>query len=86
MSRHSPGDFVKVEFRDKTTGAGEWMWIRVDPGDDEKGRERESANGRARRESTTTECVTLKFAWGRQSAIVTKLSLKPAKNGQKRRT
>ena len=26
---YAPGDYVKVEFPDKTTGIGEWMWVRV---------------------------------------------------------
>jgi hypothetical protein len=27
---------VKVEFPDKTTGVGEWMWVRVNRCDDQK--------------------------------------------------
>jgi hypothetical protein len=30
------GDYIKVEFLDKTTGIGEWMWVRVQSCDDEK--------------------------------------------------
>ena len=30
------GDYLKVEFPDKTTGIGEWMWMIVDHCDDEK--------------------------------------------------
>jgi hypothetical protein len=30
------GDYVKVEFSDKTTGIGEWMWVRVDHCDEER--------------------------------------------------
>jgi hypothetical protein len=30
------GDYVKVEFPDKTTGIGEWMWVRVTRCDEEK--------------------------------------------------
>jgi hypothetical protein len=30
------GDYVKVEFPDKTTGIAEWMWMIVDHTDDEK--------------------------------------------------
>ena len=29
MSSYAPGDFVKVEFPDETTGVAEWMWVRV---------------------------------------------------------
>ncbi len=36
MATYQRGDFVKVEFSDKTTGIGEWMWVRVDRCDDEK--------------------------------------------------
>lgn len=34
--RYLPGDYVKVEFQDQTTGIGEWMWVRVTHCDDEK--------------------------------------------------
>lgn len=33
---YEPGDYVKVEFPDETTGIGEWMWMRVDHRDDRK--------------------------------------------------
>jgi hypothetical protein len=33
---YDPGDYVKVEFPDTTTGIGEWMWIRVTRCDEEK--------------------------------------------------
>jgi len=33
---YNRGDYVKVEFPDKTTGIGEWMWMRVDHCDDSK--------------------------------------------------
>jgi hypothetical protein len=33
---YEPGDYVKVEFPDTTTGIGEWMWVRVTRRDDEK--------------------------------------------------
>jgi len=36
MATYEPGDYVKVEFPDKITGIGEWMWVRVDRCDDEK--------------------------------------------------
>lgn len=26
---YEPGDYVKVEFPDETTGIAEWMWVRV---------------------------------------------------------
>ena len=29
MPTYEPGDFVKAEFSDETTGIGEWMWVRV---------------------------------------------------------
>lgn len=34
MSKYEPGDYIKVEFPDETTGVGEWMWVRVDYADD----------------------------------------------------
>jgi hypothetical protein len=36
MSTYNRGDYVKVEFRDDTTGVGEWMWVRVSRCDDER--------------------------------------------------
>lgn len=33
-SIYAPGDYVKVEFPDETTGVGEWMWVRVRRCDD----------------------------------------------------
>ena len=36
MPTYECGDYVKVEFPDKTTGVGEWMWVRVRDCDDEK--------------------------------------------------
>jgi len=33
---YRPGDYVKVEFPDETTGIGEWMWVRVTHCDDDK--------------------------------------------------
>jgi len=30
------GDFVKFEIRDDTTGASEWMWLRVDSCDESR--------------------------------------------------
>jgi len=29
MPTYEPGDFIKVEFQDESTGIGEWMWVRV---------------------------------------------------------
>lgn len=36
MSTYDPGDYVKVEFPDETTGVSEWMWVRVEVCDDKK--------------------------------------------------
>jgi len=36
MAKYEKGDFVKVEFSDETTGAAEWMWVRVHRCDDTK--------------------------------------------------
>jgi len=36
MPRYAPGDYVKVEFPDKITGVGEWMWVRVIRCDEQK--------------------------------------------------
>lgn len=36
MATYNRGDYVKVEFEDKTTGIGEWMWVRVLRCDEEK--------------------------------------------------
>jgi len=39
MPKYESGDYVKVEFPDKTgdkTGIGEWMWVRVHHCDDAK--------------------------------------------------
>jgi len=33
---YESGDYVKAEFPDKTTGIGEWMWLRVESNDEEK--------------------------------------------------
>ena len=33
---YEPGDYVKVEFPDNTTGIGEWMWVRVEVCDDKR--------------------------------------------------
>jgi hypothetical protein len=30
ISDYQPGDRVKVEFADDTSGEGEWMWVQVD--------------------------------------------------------
>jgi hypothetical protein len=34
MAIYERGDYIKVEFPDKTTGVGEWIWVRVDSCDD----------------------------------------------------
>lgn len=36
MSTYQPGDYVKVEFRDDSTGESEWMWVKVEHADDEE--------------------------------------------------
>lgn len=33
---YQPGDYVKVEFPDETTGVAEWMWVRVEVCDDKR--------------------------------------------------
>ena len=35
MSRFEAGDYVKVEFKDETSGESEWMWVEVRDSDDE---------------------------------------------------
>jgi hypothetical protein len=34
MARYEVGDYVKVEFADEQSGAGEWMWVLVERCDD----------------------------------------------------
>lgn len=36
MSTYQPGDYVKVEFRDDSTGESEWMWVKAEHADDEE--------------------------------------------------
>ncbi|MGA7796966.1 MAG: hypothetical protein WCA19_28425 [Candidatus Acidiferrales bacterium] len=36
MPSYAPGDYVKIEFSDETTGIGEWIWMRVEVCDDER--------------------------------------------------
>jgi len=36
MAKYTPGDYIKVEFSDETTGIAEWMWVRVTSCDDAK--------------------------------------------------
>jgi hypothetical protein len=31
---YQPGDYVKVEFKEDSTGESEWMWVRIDHADD----------------------------------------------------
>jgi hypothetical protein len=31
---YQPGDYVKVEFKEDSTGESEWMWVRIDHSDD----------------------------------------------------
>jgi hypothetical protein len=33
---YEPGDYIKVEFPDESTGISEWMWVRVEACDDER--------------------------------------------------
>lgn len=34
MPKYTPGDYVKVEFRNADEPVGEWMWVRVEACDD----------------------------------------------------
>lgn len=34
MPMYQPGDYVKVEFKEDSTGESEWMWVRIDHADD----------------------------------------------------
>jgi uncharacterized protein YegJ (DUF2314 family) len=34
MPTYEPGDFIKAEFKEDSTGESEWMWVRVDHADD----------------------------------------------------
>jgi len=36
MPVYECGDYIKVEFPDKTTGIGEWMWVRVSRCDEDR--------------------------------------------------
>jgi hypothetical protein len=36
MPTYQPGDYVKVEFREESTGESEWMWVAVDHADAER--------------------------------------------------
>jgi hypothetical protein len=35
MARYEPGDYVKAEFKDESTGENEWMWVKVARCDDQ---------------------------------------------------
>jgi hypothetical protein len=37
MPRFQPGDYVKAEFQDETTGESERMWVVVDSCDNQEG-------------------------------------------------
>jgi uncharacterized protein YegJ (DUF2314 family) len=37
VAKFQKGDFVKVEFPDKASGVSEWMWVRVEGCDYDKG-------------------------------------------------
>jgi hypothetical protein len=34
MSIYNPGDYIKAEFKEDSTGESEWMWVRIDHADD----------------------------------------------------
>ena len=34
MSKYQPGDYVKVEFKEDSTGESEWVWVSIDRADD----------------------------------------------------
>jgi uncharacterized protein YegJ (DUF2314 family) len=34
MTVYQPGDYVKVEFKEDSTGESEWMWVLVDDAND----------------------------------------------------
>lgn len=36
VSDYRPGDHVKVEFKDDSSGESEWMWVQVDHCDDDR--------------------------------------------------
>jgi uncharacterized protein YegJ (DUF2314 family) len=36
MGRFEAGDYVKVEFKDETSGESEWMWVQVHDSNDEE--------------------------------------------------
>jgi uncharacterized protein YegJ (DUF2314 family) len=36
MGRFEAGDYVKVEFKDETSGESEWMWVQVRDSNDEE--------------------------------------------------
>jgi uncharacterized protein DUF2314 len=36
MGRFAAGDYVKVEFKDETSGESEWMWVQVRDSNDEQ--------------------------------------------------
>jgi len=36
MGRFEAGDYVKVEFKDQTSGESEWMWVQVRDSNDEE--------------------------------------------------
>jgi len=36
MGRFASGDYVKVEFKDETSGESEWMWVQVRESNDEE--------------------------------------------------
>jgi len=34
MSKYQAGDYVKVEFKEDSTGESEWMWVKIEHADD----------------------------------------------------
>jgi uncharacterized protein YegJ (DUF2314 family) len=36
MATYQSGDYVKVEFKEDSTGESEWMWVRIDHADDDE--------------------------------------------------
>ena len=36
QQQYEPGDYIKVEFPDETTGIEEWMWVIVQSRDDQE--------------------------------------------------
>ncbi len=54
MPNYKPGDYIKVEFKDKDDPIGEWMWVIVDHADDDE----RIVYGRLDNRSITDDCLT----------------------------